>query len=400
MLLPTGRRARVIAASPRSPRTIAEAYAALEGAIEVDGGVGSLLLADANVLRVALAQAGILDEAPVRARCINCGEAFEVRPSLSVELGPYLDDEGDEEWSAEEDDDAPIPPIELPGGAVETAHLRNVTVAEAAPLRSALAEAELTITPEIARALGVDALGSERDLGVIAAALDGASEDAGLAIFELFTEIAYPMRLSPLVRCEACGARTRVDAPALREFSAEDLQPSDEDAVDYPDDEAFEAHARTYFRALTRERGVYGVRLLVEHGVPACDEGGNPLLGAYDPEVPEAGELAQPGEPPTVRVFSRAFRHEFGDAPEVVLDELEETIEHELDHHEAYLSGEDPVHERELDQLVDDERRRVGRTESLRRASAEARSSLLDLVVRLWPFVAIVAAVFAWRECS
>ena len=399
--LPSGRRARVLAAAPRAARTLAESFAALDGAVDVDGGLASLPLADANVLRVALVQAGLVDEPAVRTLCQNCDHPFDVRPSAAVELGPYLDGElGDEELDElDHDADDPIPEVALPSGVASTARLRVVTVAEVAPLHAALAKPELEVTEDVARALGVVALGDELDTSVIARALDAAPDAALDEVAELFTEAAYPERLTALVLCPSCGARTPVDAPALREFPAH-VEPlaALPLAAGYPDDEAFEARARERFRAATRERGIYGVQLIVEHGVPDCDDGGNPLLGSYEPEIPE--EDGQPGVPPTVRVFSREFRRAFGDEPDVVFDEIDETIDHELDHHQAFLSGEDPEHEREQALLVEDERRRVGATESLRRASARARSEVWDLVARMWPFALIALAVLAWRQCG
>lgn len=399
--LPSGKRARIVAAPPRAPRTVGESFAALDGAVEVEGGVSALPLADANVLRVALAQAGLIDEAPVRVVCENCDESFEVRPSAAVELGPYLDGElGDDELDElDHEADDPIPPVSLPDGVASTARLRAVTVGEVAPLHAALAAPALEITEGVARALGVVALGDERAPGVIARSLDVASDDAVDEVIELFCEGAYPARLTALVPCPSCEARTPVDAPALREFPTEVVRLSELPvAAGYPDAEAFEAHARATFREATRERGLYGVSLLVEHGVPDCDAGGNPLLGSYEPEVPE--EEGMPGVPPTVRVFSRAFRRAFADQPDVVFDEIDETIEHELDHHQAFLAGDDPEHDREQATLVDEERRRVGDKESLRRASAQARSSLVDMLARVWPFVAIVSAVLAWQRCG
>lgn len=406
LLLPCGLRAKLVprADGPLANGDLIASFAALSaGVVEIEGGtIGELMLADANVLRVALAQTGLVEEPEIDVVCENCDARLKVRPSASVELGPYFDGElGDEELDElDHEADDPIPPVALKSGSARTARLRAVTVADVRALHEALqTPGKLVVTAEVVRGLGVVSLGDETDAGAIASALDGASDEAFEEIAELFTEGAYPERLTALVRCSSCDARTPAEAPSLREFPAIFVPLRELTVADgFPDSEAFEARARETFRVLIRERGVYGVVLSIEHGVPDCDDAGNPLLGSYTPELPE-GE-GEPGEPPTIRLFSRTFRRVFADQPDVVFDEIDETVEHELDHHQAFLAGDDPEHEREQAELVDEARREVGETETLRRAAERTRWSFFDFLFRLWPFIALIAALAIWRECG
>jgi hypothetical protein len=132
------------------------------------------------------------------------------------------------------------------------------------------------------------------------------------------------------------------------------------------------------------------VLLAVEEGPAACDDGGVTLLGSYVP-----GELEHPGapaRPPEVTLYYRTFRavHD-EEGPYDVAAEVAETVEHELDHHEAYLRGEDPVDEEERGEIAREARREVGETETLRRASRALRGEAGDFLYRTWPLWLLAA---------
>ena len=78
-------------------------------------------------------------------------------------------------------------------------------------------------------------------------------------------------------------------------------------------------------------------------------------------------------------------------------EEIVETLEHELDHHDAWRRGNDPVDDEERAAIVDEERIRVGDTEAMRRASRAARGSVGEFLRRTWPLW-LVAALVALAE--
>jgi hypothetical protein len=131
---------------------------------------------------------------------------------------------------------------------------------------------------------------------------------------------------------------------------------------------------------------------VVESGTPAVDDGGEPLLGSYVP--PYAGDLATPSRAPTVTIYYRTFRAiEADGGPFDWEAELEETIEHELEHHLFYLRGDDPMDAAERDAIDHEALRLIGRREATRRTLGSFGESIADFTRRTWPLWVIALAV-------
>jgi hypothetical protein len=395
--LPSGARVRVKESEQPRPvePTLLGAHDALDGGVvEVldDGGarlaVAGLALEDFHVLRALATRAGLLKEEPERVRCSNCGHRYPARPCDHVEFGPFLDDELDDDELDEPFDF--LMAHELPGGEgpIEV-RLGRIDVGRARPLHEAIGRGPLTFTPAIVEAMGVESLGGEADAAAIARKLEGADDELVSALAGLFDEAHYPPRLRAPVRCGRCGALARVDAPALREFPAdgEAARPGE----GFLSEAAFTELARRAAGQIFERRGVGGVELVIETGPAACDDGGVTLLGSYVPGEPErVGEAA--ARAPEVTLYYRTFRALHDDeGPFDVEAEVVETVEHELDHHEAFLYGDDPVDEEERGEIAREARREVGETETLRRASKAVRTEAADFLYRTWPLWLLAA---------
>jgi hypothetical protein len=125
-------------------------------------------------------------------------------------------------------------------------------------------------------------------------------------------------------------------------------------------------------------------QLVIEGGVAAVDDGGEPLLGSYVP--PHPGHSDTPTQSPLVTVYYRTFRAMWDeDGPYDWEDELTETIEHELEHHIAFLRGDDPTDDEERAVIRNEAARIVGRREVGRRAIVELGASWTDFLRRTWP---------------
>lgn len=364
------------------------------GRIELD----ELRLDDFHTLRAIACRIGLLPESPVVVRCRNCDEAFEAHPSRALELGPFLDGELDDPEL-----DAPFPftePQTIPPVALSeeveatTVVLVARTVGQARPLWEALSKPSWEIDAALVEAMGIHALGDERDPRAIARALSQASEEAFDAVLSLFDDASYPLRLRPDVRCPSCGAVEAVDAPALREFSLVDAPPESDEP--FPDLEAFEARVRRIADEVYAARGVTeAVHLVVHTGIAATDDGGVPLLGSYMPggADPDTGIP----RPPEVTLYFRTFRAIWEEEGPYDLDaELRETIDHELVHHLHYLAGDDPVDDEERALIEEEASRLVGRRELSRRARAGFIADVSEFWRRTWPiwlFAALATAV-------
>jgi hypothetical protein len=372
--------------------------ALVEGGATVDP--MTLPLRDFHTLRAIATRLGWLAEEPVEIGCRNCGAVVTVSPCASLELGPFLHGElHDDELDATLDLSVPhsIPRIRLPsGGHASEATLRDVTVGEASPLHRALRRRRLAIGDRFVRAMGLVSLGSERDPRRIAEALSRCSEDAWSAIGDLFLQAHYPPRLCGVTLCPECGARNDVDAPYLREFEAttgprETTLSGESNDANFPDFDRFDEHSRGVFARLAggdEARGV-PVRLVVDAEVPACDDGGEPLLGAY---VPPGGEPSAPVGAAEVSVYYRTFRAMWTeDGPYDWKGELEETIEHELEHHAGWRVGHDPMDEAEHAEIARERVRLVGRTQAVRGELASLGADIGDFLARTWPIWLIVA---------
>lgn len=361
-------------------------------AIDVDG----LALADFHALRAVLTKAGFVAEEAIDISCRNCGAAMKVHPCEAMEIGPFVDDELDDpelDATLAFGDAHDIEPVSL--GRVRTAStvtLAPRTVAEAMPLFSALAKSSFDIDASVVGAMGIEALGPERDPEVIAEALATCGDDAFTSIVDVFLASHYPPRLGALVFCGTCNARNDIDAPYDREFALGARRPHAENAgtvAEFPSFDAFAARANAIARPLVTRIPGEQVELIVEDDTPAVDDGGEPLLGSYVP--PHPGDHHAPSRSPSVTVYYRTFRAMWEeDGPYDWEDELAETIEHELEHHDYFLRGDDPMDDEERAEIRREATRVVGRREAERRALEGFGASVTDFLERTWPLWLLV----------
>jgi hypothetical protein len=381
--------------------------------------VDALDVRDFHVLRDCAIRFGVVDrgideaeeEAP---RCRNCEAPLVFDPrAVSIEglIGRF-------------DDEPPRRELRVPLGpgvrvgrlAARRVRLRTPTVAEVRPLWAALArDGPLLVSPALVRAMGVVGLDlsgksstTERRPAAVAAALAEAPHTAWDRVCQGFLAVAYPDAAFVPVACPRCGAANDFDAPELREFETDpDLREvvlGDgragerrrallRGAAPFPDEAAFEAIVARVGAEVYAARGVRNVALRVETGVPAVDEGGEPLLGSYEPLVGE--DLAgQPTNEFLITVYYRTFRAMYEqDGPYDVEAEVRETIEHEVEHHLYYLSGHDPMDAEEREAARRELARTVGPV-ALRRAERDAlRRRLLGPLGVVLVFLLAVAAV-------
>jgi hypothetical protein len=362
--------------------------------------VRALPLADFHALRAIATRLGWLAEEPVEIGCRNCGEPMSVAPCAALELGPWVDGElDDEELDGTLDLSLPheIPPVRLPRGTTARhLSLRDVTVAEAVPLHRALRRRRIAITDRVIAAMGIVSIGPEKDPRRIAEALERCSDAAWIAIGDLFLRAHYAPRLVSVAICPKCGARNDVDAPYDREFEPAPFEPQSNEEL-FPSFDAFAARAHEIFESANLAKdGTSGPRagvvtLIVDSGVPACDDGGEPLLGSY---VPPGGDPTAPVGVAEVTVYHRTFEAMWNeDGPYDWGAELTETIEHELEHHDGWLVGHDPMDDEERAEIVREHTRMVGRRAAARQSVGALGADFRGFLVRTWPIWLIVAVV-------
>lgn len=369
-----------------------------EGEVDLD----DLPLAELHVLRVALVQLGAVDEPPLRLPCFNCEEEVSVAPSAEVELAPFRDGELDDPELDEPFDFAsahPLPPVRVGRALARSVRLSPRTVGEAGALLRRDPEAPLDLTPAVVSAMGVTALGKERRASALAKALAGASPEAWDALCERWERAHGHARLVAAARCPSCGARNDVPAPAQRELSGppgEGVRRAS--SASFPDGDALERLVRRHADELYARRRIRNVDLIVDEGVPEVDDGGEPLLGCYTPPHvdPELGI----DRPPEIRLFARSFRAEVELDPTFDLEgEIRETIDHELEHHENFLRGEDPLDDEERAAIAQDRRRLVGRRESVRRGLRAVADDAVGFLRVGWPLLLLGAFATWWSSC-
>jgi hypothetical protein len=366
----------------------------------------AMALGDFHVVRAVLARSAVVAEEEIEVSCRNCEAKLRARPCAGLEVGPWVDGELDDpELDATLPFGAPIdvPPIAL--GRVRAA--RTVTfearaVREARPLFAAAARTELIVDEALVRAMGLTALGAERDVARIAEALAACDDDAFAAVSAAFLDSHYVPRLACVVLCEACGARNDVDAPYERELvpsvggpprAGEHGNAGAED-LEFPSYEGLAARASELAAPLLEGLPGEDVELVIEDGVAAVDDGGEPLLGSYVP--PHPGDPSTPSQCPVVTIYYRTFRAMWEEeGPYDWEGELAETIEHELEHHVSYLRGDDPTDDEERAVIRDEAVRIVGRREAGRRELAGFGASLRDFATRTWPLWLIAALALA-----
>lgn len=362
--------------------------------------VDALPLADFHVLRVALVQGGAIDEPDVVSPCDNCGAELTVAPAREVELGPFRDGELDDpELDAPFlfGDEHVVPAFRVGRGVARSVRLAPRTVGDAATLLRRDLRAPIELTPALVAALGVVAVGRERRASAIARALAAAPDATWDAVCDLWDDAHGHPRLIAAARCVACGARNDVPAPAERELSSPAgpgaAPRRGREARVFPEPDRFAALVRAQADAIFARRRVRGVDLIVDEGVPAVDDGGEPLLGCYTP--PHTDDLDIP-RPPEIRLFLRTFRAEVeADAAFDLEGEVRETIDHELEHHLNFLAGDDPLDDEERDAIVDERRRVVGRRESTRRGLRALGADLYGFLRVGWPLL-LAGAIATW----
>jgi hypothetical protein len=235
-------------------------------------------------------------------------------------------------------------------------------------------------------AMGIESLGPERDPRLIASALERCSEEAWSAIGELFLSAHYSPRLSTIALCPKCGARNDVDAPYEREF--EPLSGAvQSNAQLFTEFDAFDERARAFFESLARDQATH-LALVVDGGVPACDDGGEPLLGAY---VPPGGDPSAPVGVAEITVYYRSFRATWEeDGPYDWQAELKETIRHELEHHAGWRTGQDAMDDEERGEIAREHAVLVGRRQTARASVFALGVDIGGFVARTWPIWLIV----------
>lgn len=371
----------------------------LRGTEAVD--VQSLELRDFHALRAIATRLDWLAEEAVEISCRNCGEVFAHPSCAALELGPFVDGELDDPELDRTLDLAvahAVPPVSLPGGATASeVKLRSVTVAEAAPLHRALRRRRLVVSDRVVRAMGIEALGPLRDARRIADALARCPDDAWEAIGDLFLLAHYSRRLSSMALCPKCGARNDVDAPYEREFEPS-RSTEQSNAEVFPDVDAFDVRVRTAFERIAGTLAAQ-VTLVVDENVPACDDGGEPLMGAY---VPPGGDASAPVGAGQITLYYRTFLAMWEeDGPYDWEGEVDETIDHELEHHDGWRVGHDPMDDEERAEIAHEHARLVGR-KAVERASVRALGADVGgFFARTWPIWLIVAGVtFAITVCG
>lgn len=363
--------------------------------LTTDGGplaVKTLALRDFHALRAIATRLGWLAEEPVEIACRNCGETFDHAPCASFELGPFVDGElHDPELDETLDLSVahPIPAIPMKGGRAATdVKLRSVTVAEAAALHRALRRRRFVLSDRVVTAMGVVSLGPLRDARRIADALDRCSDESWGAVGDLFLAAHYSLRLGSVARCPACGARNDVDAPYERE-----LEPSRMDgpsnAEVFPDFDAFDTAARDAYVRIVGARQAE-VRLVVDGEVPACDDGGEPLMGAY---VPPGGDPISPVGTGEITLYYRTFQAMWTEGPYDWAGEIDETLEHELEHHDGWRVGHDEMDDEERAEIVREKARLVGAKVAARESLGALGGDFRGFLARTWPIWLIVALV-------
>jgi hypothetical protein len=359
--------------------------------------IRELDLRDFHALRAIATRLGWLFEETVEIACRNCAASIRHAPCAALALGPFIDGElNDPELDRTLDFGAvhPVPAISLDGGRVALeVRLRPLTVAEAAPLHRALRRRRLAVSERVVRAMGVVAVGPERDPTQLAKALARCSEQAWSAIGDLFIEAHYPLRLSSIAVCPACDARNDVDAPYEREFELSGGVPPTNGQL-FPDFDTFAARARVVFERQMRTDEKPEIAMIVDDGVPACDDGGEPLLGAY---VPPGGDRDAPVSVAEVTVYYRTFRAVWEQEGRYDWEaELDETIEHELEHHAGWLVGHDPMDDDERDEIAAERARVLGHM-AVERAGLRALfidvRRFLAATWPIWLFVIVATVV-------
>jgi hypothetical protein len=364
-----------------------------------------LPLEDFHTLRAILRCLGLIPEEEVELECQNCGHRWRVRPCSGLELGPYRDGELND---AELDEPFAFGDRHSLGSPATVVELRPLTLREVEPLHIALgADRPLRPATRLVRALGLRAVGEERDPARLGRRLRRATDDFWEDLGLLFESAHYPPRLTVPHACDRCHVVEWLEVPAVREFTAHSTPDEAratrqlaraQEPASFPTPDGFEDLVRVTAARVYVELDVRAVDLAVVDGPAECDEAGEPLLGAYYPAEPDA----LPPRPPEVRIFYRTFQNLWTDqGPYDVPGEVEETLRHELAHHFGQLRGSDPLDDGERAEIASDYHRRVGRRETVRRAVQLASRDFLGFLRKtwwVWLLVSLVTLLLTWTE--
>ena len=352
--------------------------------------LAELALVDVHLLVALCARAGLVPEAEREHACENCGARLSFVSSFGFEPGPFVDGELDDaELDARFDFTRPVamPTLFTGSGVARSLVLAPRTLGQA---RMLYGGRPLRVTRGLVAALGIEAIGRERRADVIVRTLGRASEEAWAALGDAWEDAHYSPRMFASARC-ACGARVDVPVPAARPFDA--IAPPVAGDVDtgpqqgFMSLDAFEKTAERARRAIYAKKGVRNVALVIETGVPDCDDGGEPLLGSY---TPPAGE----GEQPEIRLYYRTFQSELRFDPSFDVEaEIHETIEHEVEHHLYFLSGHDPMDEEERVVIARERQRVVGRSELERRTRRGLGPEIVRFLRVMAPLLVLLFAL-------
>ena len=351
--------------------------------------VDALALRDFHVLRDLAIRSKLLPSEKEIVACDNCDAELVFDPSaLPVE---DLDDRYEDEEQAREVD------VSLEKIRVR---MRPVTVREARPLWHELRKNRgLDITPKLLGAMGVVRIEPDvSDLRLVAKRLRALSDESWSRIEEAFLDLAYPPRAIASITCARCETVHDMEVPWPRELEPGLYRRSRAEGAPFPDATDFEARAWAVADATFRRMNAGGLTLRVELGVPEVDAGGVPMLGSYTDEPREDG-----GTDFVVRLYYQTFERSFRE--DVDFDwshELDETIEHEAQHHLYYLSGHDPMDAQERAESERHLIRRVGGDKRYRKLQQRALlSGVWEIVRVLVPALALVAlAVVVLSRCA
>lgn len=367
-----------------------------------DGAIRALPIADYHVLRDVAARLDVVAHDAEELGCRNCDETLVVDVADEVPVEHFAKRFA-KDAAEREAQGTTLPatlhlpePLSLGRKRTSVLTMGPVTVDAAIPLWAAVHRPGWTITPAIVRAMGIRAAGEIRDPKAIAAALDAASDRVWDALGYAFDVLHYPAALVVPYVCPRCGARNDLETPQPREL---------EWSEEYPDVFAHDAKERAEHRSTRRERaraptfpdavafertveritaqvyeakGVRNIAIRVETGPPAVDDGGEPLLGSYEPIPP----TDTTGWEFLITVYYETFqRMHHEDGPYDLEAELRETIEHEVDHHLAHLRGDDPVDREEREEIRRDILDTYGRDRLTRRAILDVLKLALPLLL-------------------
>lgn len=383
-----------------------------EGIVTIDADVRKLAVPDFHVLRAILARSDLVEELPAPFTCSNCHAKIVAAPCKHLEVGPYLDGELDDpELDAlpRDGEAQSIPEFSLGSNRYTSVTFADRTVAETIPLWEALAAPHFEPTAAVVHALGLVAIGGETDVlrgdEALAEALAECDEDAFAILTDAYMITRYPLRLVGTLFCPECKARTLIDAPRDREFVPAfpaEGERSDPRLTRLPSFDAFAERAHAIAEPLLAEAPGPPIELVIERGAAALDEGGDALLGSYDPPLLDPStdtptvDVSGRSDAARITIYYRTFvAIEEDDGAYEWEEELAETIEHELEHHVYFLRGDDPMEAAERETIESERAQVVGRRELGRRRAIDRVSSFREYFVRGWLFVLLAALAFA-----